>query len=214
MPIQWRTVDKCHNHESGLWCQSSTTLTGYGTNFTPLLAGKMPNGVLAYVTTWSAVVCSWFIHHKVSGLYIFKMVWPRITKLYATIHANVDHNHTACDTSTATSGRHLSRFEKKPNILPQTASSWILVEWHFVWPNQLVGFLLLNSHSRLHQGSITASQHYGKHSKSKIFNKNEGIDFLAPMAQHGRNGTCGQFDWYFASVLQNNCWSLVVSGHL
>ena len=46
-------------------------------------------------------------------------------------------------TAPAASGRHLSKFKKRPKISHPTAYGQILVTWRFAWPNQLVGFLFM-----------------------------------------------------------------------
>ena len=56
--------------------------------------GKMPNGVSVLCHDLRQLASFVVVNHKVSGSYISRAVWPRITKFYLHIYANMFFSDT------------------------------------------------------------------------------------------------------------------------
>ena len=87
-----------------------------------------------------------------------KLVRPaksRIIRLLFSVespNSDLVYSHTGYDGTShifCTSGRHLSKLEKRPNMSPSTASGRILVVRRFAQSNQLANFLFLLDAGRI-----------------------------------------------------------------
>ena len=64
--------------------------------------------LLSWPTPVQFVRLSFVVHHKLSGSYVSRTTWPRITKFYPDMHTDLVYTGTKYDFTT-TSGRQLSK---------------------------------------------------------------------------------------------------------
>ena len=85
-PLWWPPIDACL-----LQCRAMMTFP-YGPTF---LAKRR----IAFLQMWWPLSASIVIviHHKVSNLYISRMIWPRVTKYDMDIHTDQLYSQTGCD---------------------------------------------------------------------------------------------------------------------